>query len=42
MIIETDIAYLAGLLDGEGSFVVFKDKRAHHGLNVHVTVNMVD
>jgi hypothetical protein len=37
-----EIGWLAGILDGEGSLVVFKDKRANHGLNVHVTVNMVD
>ena len=42
MITETDIAYAAGILDGEGSFVVFKDKRANHGLNVHISMNMVD
>jgi hypothetical protein len=42
MITELDIAWLAGLLDGEGSFVLFKDKRANRGINTHVTVNMTD
>ncbi len=42
MFTELDIAWLAGLVDGEGSLVVFHDKRANHGLLVHVTMNMVD
>ncbi len=42
MLKDTDIAWLAGIVDGEGSLVVFKDKRANRGINVHVTMNMVD
>lgn len=39
---ETDIAWLAGTVDGEGSLVLFKDKRANRGINCHVTMNMTD
>lgn len=42
MITELDIAWLAGILDGEGWFVLFKDKRANRGINCHVGMAMVD
>lgn len=42
MFTELDIAYTAGLVDGEGSLVLFKDKRQSRSINCHVTMNMVD
>jgi len=39
---DVDIAWLAGLLDGEGCFVCFKDKRGPHQINFHTSLAMVD
>ena len=37
---DTDIAYLAGVFDGEGHISVLKDKRGHNAYSLHLIINI--